>query len=313
MALDPKAVSATSMIRTLEGRNPNEGRDHFFHSFQNYFLGVPIVSQCAALFDVVSSGVRLDWNIDAQMVWFLTAMWHDVGYAIQKYHTIYGDSYGLDSGDDSEDHTFSQFMARPSVKEAIRVISSLLVRFLRPENVKTGWISPSMDMAISPDERKIQDAMHLNCQKSHGALGAIRLFCDFFEGLKAKDYQSDQVRQTVLLACCSMPFHDWYFRDNMRRCFGECVISSDRMPFAALLAFVDSIQDDRRELVGPLPARRILDDLSVDDVGTVSAALNADQYDPAELLEKMLEARDVRASFLDTDGVISFKYPDWMG
>ena len=82
------------------------------------------------------------------------------------------------------------------------------------------------------------------------------------------------VEQTVLLACCSAPFHDFHFRDCVRDTCGQCDIPTEVMPFAGLLAFVDSIQDDRRDLRGLRNELCFLEKLLIRDPALISADVN---------------------------------------
>src|SRR5207237_944393 len=94
MGLDPDQIKATAMIRTLERDQMGAPRDHFFHSFQNYFLGLTAIAQLKKEFLSFKSLAKVNWNVEPADVWFLTALWHDVGYAGQKYSNLYAGAFG---------------------------------------------------------------------------------------------------------------------------------------------------------------------------------------------------------------------------
>jgi hypothetical protein len=85
------------------------------------------------------------------------------------------------------------------------------------------------------------------------------------------------------------------------------------MPFAALLAFVDSIQDDRRDLEGLKEEVRFLERILVKKPATVTAKVNMRSLPPQSLLWKAVEARDVLAHLSQDPASLYFKYPDWVG
>jgi hypothetical protein len=119
-------------------------------------------------------------------------------------------------------------------------------------------------------------------------------------------------KQTLLLACCSIPFHDWRFRECLRESYGSCVIGTDSMPYACLLAFVDSIQDDRRDLHGLQNELTFLQRILVRRPSTITAKVNKAAVPRSSLLWKMIEARDVLASLRPRDEALQFSYPHWM-
>ena len=84
------------------------------------------------------------------------------------------------------------------------------------------------------------------------------------------------------------------------------------MPFAALLAFVDSIQDDRRDLESVKEEVRFLERILVLEPATVTAEVNVHALPTQSLLWKAVEARDVLAHLSQDPASLYFKYPDWM-
>jgi hypothetical protein len=313
MGLRSQQVQAAKMIRTLERAGLGATRDHFFHSFQNYFLGLTAVARLRENFAAYKHLVRLDWAVDPFHVWFFTALWHDVGYALQKFDKIYDASLGHDDTDHTPEQLKQVFLNRPTTQEALRVLSSLIARFLEPDHAHTQWFPPGPRAVLGDTATQVHSALCANVNKSHGAIGALRLYCDYSDDLDRLEPSSrDVLKQTMLLACCSIPFHDWWFRHHVRSSCGHCRFSTRSLPFASLLAFVDSIQDDRRGLAGIEDAVVVLQELLVQQPATVSARINPDALTDENLLEKIVEGRDVLASLDQSRVDLFFEYPEWV-
>ena len=313
MGLRPEGISATEMIRTLEQGGYGANRDHFFHSFQNYFLGLKAIAELRERFTECQALAKLHWEVDPFDVWFLAVMWHDVGYAIQLFDRYYDAAFGHEESDDAARKLKLRFLGRSKTREALRVLSSLLARLLRPEVAGTTWMEPRPNANLGTLASCVHSAMCKNASHSHGAVGALRLFCDFYDDLDHLEPSRREVlTQTVLLACCSIPFHDFHFRTHLRESSGSCRIATQTMPFASLLAFIDSIQDDRRDLEGVQDAVLVLEELVIQPPAKVVAEINADALDDSTLLDKILESRDVLAALQQSDSDLFFKYPEWM-
>jgi len=84
------------------------------------------------------------------------------------------------------------------------------------------------------------------------------------------------------------------------------------MPYASLLAFVDSIQDDRRDPMGVYEEMSFLRRLSVSAPAVVSAEVDTAALQPEAILPKLVEARDVLASLEQSPDTLFFQYPHWM-
>jgi hypothetical protein len=318
MGLDAAGIRAAKFVRTIEREHLGPGRDHFFHSFQNYFLGLTAIARLPQEFLTFKELAKVNWDVAAADVWFLTALWHDVGYAAQKFSNIFDAAFGSGEEDieelDIKDEGIQRLLARPAAQHGIRAIASLMARLLNPLVARTQWLEPGPNSRLGGHADRIVDAIKQNFLKSHGALSAIRLYCDYNEALdNMVPEKRELLRQTVLLACVSMPFHDFWFRKDMRDACSECKIRVAALPFAALLAFVDSIQDDRRNLAAVREALLILEKLLIVPPRTVEARINIDALESQSLLDKIIEARDVLAALDQHPDEMEFKYPAWVG
>jgi hypothetical protein len=240
-------------------------------------------------------------------------MWHDVGYTFQKVGDILNETVGYELPDETAIDLKESFLSHPDTIDALRTLSSLLSHLVEPTRIRTGWMKPGAKSILGQRGDGIHAALSENIRLSHGAFGAVRLYRDYAADLDKMDpAYANVLRQTVYLASCSIPFHDWTFRGSMRKSCGDCRIATIVLPFAALLAFVDSIQDDRRGLSADKETRLILEELLVRRPATVSARINIHALEDGQLLGKLVEAHDVIAALDQKPDTLHFEYPRWM-
>ena len=131
----------------------------------------------------------------------------------------------------------------------------------------------------------------------------MRMLADLFRNVPESPPHRQFLVPHIFLAALSIPFHDWPVRECLRE-EGISAISTGRFPFAGLLAFLDSIQEDRREHgQGP----DILTRLSVRGT-VVEAHMNLEQLPTEKLPAKRREAAEIK-SFLIEDA-LQFQYPE---
>jgi hypothetical protein len=313
LGLEAHRLRGTAFIRSLEQAGLGGKRDHFFHSFQNYFLGLHVLAASLPRFGIFKDAAHVHWQVDPFAVWFLCAMWHDVGYAHEKVQSFLQSAYGEHLDDGVATEVRAAFIEQEKTSQGTRCIASLMARLLKPANARTEWAVPSDKTRLNPTAQGIYNAIFENLQESHGAFGGIRLFRDYAESIDSMEEDQRQVaQQTVLLAAGSMPFHDWKFRRAVRKAIGVCHMPIHTLPFAALLAFVDSIQDDRRDLQGVLDTPVILKSLACTHDGIITADVELAALDSQSILEKIIEGRDVYASLVHYEGGMRFVYPTWI-
>jgi len=307
------ALRAADVLRRIEIAHWNGNRDHFFHSFQNYFIGLIAVSQLVQVFEDCQVITDLNWRVDPHSVWFLTALYHDVGYATQRFQDITADIWGMGDSGGVVSYTISQFLADPKTQLALREISSLIYRLLCLRQPASTWTPPTLSTRRSPEEHCVENALADTVGEGHGPASALLLHRDLMPLINRMGVaKRDLLRQTVWMACCSMPFHDWRFRRALRLRLGSCQVPTNAMPYAATLAFVDSIQEDCRDLSGIKTGIRFLEKLVVDAGPRVSARVNMKALGEEDVLWKIVEARDVLAALRVPANAPSFDYPAWM-
>jgi hypothetical protein len=311
MGLRREAIKATHMLRTIEQGDLGAGRDHFFHSYQNYFLGLTALVELPTEFVRFKEKAQLHWDVDPYHVWFLTALWHDVGYSVQKINRIVETAFGYAPEDDTAAMLRQRFLDRSTTQEALRQLSSLLAHVMQNGRPATQWMEPRARTRIGEHAKRLKNAFCRNVLESHGATSALRLWCDYMDDLEQLDPNPRLVlKQTVLLACCSMPFHDWRFRASVREFCGRCTVKTAVLPYAALLSFVDSIQDDRRDISEIKQFVLILRRLLIKRPSTVTADIDARAIAEGEFLSKIIEAHDVLGCLDQAAGELYFKYPN---
>ena len=305
--------NSPDMIRQLEIAGWGGRRDHFFHSFQNYFFGLYAVAHLSSHFTGYRQAASLHWNIDSYHVWLIASLWHDVGYGVAHLEDIHNDVMGT-GAESSATSTRVEFLKSPLVKDGLLNICTLMARLLKPVGVRTEWMKPvhwPRGNAIVSGIRSAFEASVM--QQGHGAPSALRLYNDFVPHIRRLGpAKHDVLEQVILMACASLPFHDDNFRDHLRETIGSFVLDTKVMPFATLLAFVDSIQDDRRDLTGIKDEVRFLEKILILAPATVTAQVNQRSLSPQSVLWKAVEARDVFAHLQQDATSLSFKYPDWM-
>lgn len=306
----PTNVAAPTMLRRLESSGVVATRDHFFHSFQNYFLGLATIATFPAEWLQFRERAKLHWDIDPFHVWFLTVMWHDVGYSVQKIRGVIDAAAGFNLPEETSARVKRDVLAQARSNGSMMKLASLMYRLLHPEKAITEWAQPTT--TLTSEEQAIERAIESNVDGSHGAIGALRLCSDFTAAIDRLSGGDGAIaRQTMLLAAASMPFHDMWFRKAIRKECGDCKIDPRVMPFASLLAFVDSLQDDRRDIESSLAHGPV--NLAINTMAprTVAATLDPNAIDPGAVLHKIIEAWDVTVCLITNPGALVFEYPSW--
>lgn len=309
--LSKKVARVQEILLRLEQAGMGGDRDHYFHSFQNFFLGLWVVGTAKEYFGKWLSQSRLDWSISFEFVWFLVCMWHDVGYNVQSLSRMENDIFGVDI--DRVNESLSSYLSSGSVVEGKRIIASLAEHLLK-KYPSTGWIPPQPDGNQTPTEKKLECAIDENIRSGHGAASAIRLYTDMqhFINKCAVQDKRHMLMQAAWMAAVSIPFHDWHFRKCVRERFGVCRVPALTMPFAALLTFVDSIQEDRRRFGDISRDKVFLLSLIVDNGRVVSAEVDGSSLEQEDVIWKIVEATDVLAALERTKDSFDVEYPKWL-
>lgn len=314
MGFTATRLRAPTTIRAIELSKLVTDRDHYFHSFQNYFLGLLAIDRLKNYFESWKSITRLNWEIDPFDVWFLTALWHDVGHGIQNFPELSAIIFDTAESVQYAESVKYQHLGLPESRIALQDISSVIPRLLEPKGYRTTWVRQNQNTRPTRIQKEIIKALKKNFVTGHGAASAIQLHRSLIEKVNRMrdDSRRELLFQTILFACCSIPFHDWRFREELRKIVGSCWIRNDVMPFGAMLAFIDSIQEDRRELSDIQTWIKFLEKLIIKLPRYVRAKVNLRALSDDDIFWKVIEARDVHATLREGQDTVSFIYPQWM-
>ncbi|MGB7718346.1 MAG: hypothetical protein WBL65_00515 [Bryobacteraceae bacterium] len=246
------------VLLELETAKANRGsRDHFFHTFNNLFLGFHILGRLyggnRAITEV--DGFIADGHASKlhpwESLWFLTCMFHDPAYIAEKFWGTFRFSYGVPQGEFSEDEDVPD-----SIKQKIRDmwdtefagarknLSSLHRRAVRK------WTPPTL-REFQPDafDNAVQRAYFDGRNPSHSLVSGLRLInlCQSHNVPEAKEYDPKVALTACVIAALGMMFHDQRCRAVLTA-GGIAPIAFEHLPDASLLMFVDALQDDRRDI-----------------------------------------------------------------
>jgi hypothetical protein len=310
--LSADAGRAHEFLLRLEQAGMGGSRDHYFHSFQNFFFGLSVIGGIHDYFRKSLSISKLEWNIPLEFTWFLVCLWHDIGYGLQSLANIETTIFGIDMGAGTRER-LSEYVNSPPVLEGKRAISSLIEHLLQ-DDPQTAWMEPRLDSQPTPMEQALQGAIDADLRAGHGAASALRLYTDMktFINKCAIQTKRNILMQSTLIAAASIPFHDWHFRRCVREQSTPCRVPALTMPFAALLAFVDSIQEDRRRFDGVGLEKAFLERIVIEEARVVSAEVNGGALGAADVIWKIVEATDVLASIERTEDSFDVRYPQWL-
>lgn len=290
-----------NLLRFFEQSSPEyRGRDHYFHTFNNFLLGCIVIDQCYAIFEQFRKTCfpkTRNWSIE--YAWLLTVLFHDVGYPIQRHSHTSEMIYGVPVlGEESAIAERKQAWESPPYRISRAQLVSLHDH-LSQKKIKSDWSPDPFPVQKHPLDKAFERSF---LKEGHGVASCMRMLADFFHVSPSSPSQRQFLARHVFLAGLSIPFHDW----RVRRCLREeeiFQIRTGRFPFATLLMFIDSIQEDRR---GKTQSPDILTGISVNG-STITAEMNLPLLSQDKLREKKREAKDVK-DFLEED-LLRFEYP----
>jgi len=289
-----------ALLRFFEQSNPDRRRDHYFHTFNNFLLGCIAMDSCYT--DFVAFRQECfpntdDWSIE--FTWLLTVLFHDVGYPIQDHQATSEIIYGVSAA------TVERVVAdrheawnTPTYRTSRAQLVSLYEHLTRTR-ISSDWSPDPFPGEDHPLDRAFERSF---LEHGHGVASSMRMLADFFRAFPRGYEQRAFLARHIFVSGLSIPFHDWPVRKLLRE-QDITRIRTSRFPFASLLMFIDSIQEDRR---GRAQDPDLLTGLSVTG-HTISAEMNLDLLASQRLREKQREVRDVK-DFLIED-LLLFRYP----
>jgi hypothetical protein len=288
------------LLRFFEQNNRRQSaRDHYFHTFNNFLLGCIILDKCHTAFDEFKTASLHGAECSSEYVWLLTVLFHDVGYPIQKHdetnEIIYGvPNIGIEQAVAERKDAWNSPTYRMSRAQLVSLFD-----YLSQPTISSVWTADPFDLPAHSLDKALERSFF---EKGHGAASCMRMLADFFRNVPGSPAQRQFLTRHIFLAGLSIPFHDWPVRKFLGE-LGITKLKTSRFPFASLLMFVDSIQEDRR---GDAEAPDILTGITVSG-NHVGAQIEMRLLTGEKLSKKKREVREVK-DFLEED-LLFFNYP----
>lgn len=298
---------------------PRRVRDHFFHAFHNFLLGCLVLDQAYPHFAEFGSRIVGDEYMCLEYVWLLTALFHDIGYPFELMSRIQcmylGEDYDTLARRNGEALNGDRILRAESwaspewVVARLRLVS--LWDYLCQENLEPPWSPEAIAVSQFPkqtfDKTLLEGFLKERC---HGVSSCMRLVTELQRRVQreASDERRDFLLRHIFVAGLSIPFHHSTFRQVLRA-HGILQIDTARFPFASLLAFIDSIQDDRRAFELEASGPDIIQDIIVEN-GVVYPIMDMNNLTEEQVRQvelKRPEAVDV-LDFLQPTG-LAYEYP----
>lgn len=275
------------VLREWERNRANKkSRDHFFHTFNNLFMGFYILGSLSGgqhhLAAIDSMIERDEHNKNTlyewEGLWLQTCLFHDPAYIAENFQNgTFRFSFGVFEND-------TDFGAALSSQHAANIealwdtefaVAREDMRQLYARTIRR-WLPPSIASAPSQDlfDKALRQAYFDGNSTSHSLISGLRLIqqCRNDKTVKRSDYEP----ATALIACevaaLSMLFHDPRCRAILLEA-GIAPVPFKKLPYAATLMFVDALQEDRRDITNDkFNVHGVLADLSVDNESRVVKA-----------------------------------------
>jgi hypothetical protein len=316
VAADPRCAVMEEPLRMLRSTelclDPLRSRDHYFHSVHTFLLG------CCAL-DAMYVAFRDDLahffgpgngSFSPEFAWMLTSLYHDAGYPGAQPAALLRSTLGLapEGPMDLE------------LQEAVGAWLEAQWNDGRMPAVRTGLCSAWEHLAFDgearewgfPDDRvtgdepfdqMLRESFISGC---HGARSAVNL-ATRIPAFLAREGMPDRhfLQQHLYYSALSILFHDRRVR-TIARANNITGLRTSRLPFGALLMFIDAVQDDRREMIDTGTYNDTLTRLTCAD-GVIFAEVDTERIPEIRLPHRRDEARDIMAFMLQNG--IAFRYP----
>jgi hypothetical protein len=230
-------------------------RDHFFHTFNNFFLGLHILSQLArdgeSLAEVDNfvskqgrSGKLAGWEV----LWMLTCLFHDPGYVAENYWGTFRFSHGFTGLEAIEENEIPE-VAKQHIRNAWDTEYSVARNDLLELHSATisKWIPTSVRKKKTTFDIAISQVYFDGQKLGHSLMSGLKLIKYCHQSDVPSSWDEALSVTAAVVAALSMMFHDPHARETLLK-YRIGPIPFEKLPYAALLMFVDSIQDDRRTI-----------------------------------------------------------------
>jgi len=279
-------------------------RDHYFHSFHIFLLGLLILNRYEAEFMRYWKNVFPKYyrSLSLEFLWLLTSVFHDVGHAIARLDDLKEDVYGVSTIPPEREIT--NVWDNPVYRENLKQVISLFRFSLSDKKHRIDWHSEVFGIKQHPLDRIFRESFY-DC---HGVAGCFRFLVDIFSEARREEDVEEKVFLVnhIYPAALSIALHDRRFREKLLQVDID-KIKLSRFPFTALLAYLDSLQEDRRDKFLCIEAPELLQGFEFN--GKVVARISESLARSYPRLGKLkAECRDF-LHFVECDG-IEFEYPE---
>ena len=312
-------VGELQVLREYERHGANRGaRDHYFHTFNNLIMGYYILGSlkrpdeplCAVdeFIEPEKHREARAQKIDEwEALWLLTCLFHDPAYIAEKVHSgTFRFSYGVVEDESSFGGAIQEAskekiadLWQSEFRVARRWLGDLYARVLKK------WKAGRESGRKARFEDALGRAYFDGRRVSHSLVSGLRLIQHCRHN---KVEQRNLVRGTARTACTvaalSMMFHDLRCRQTLRDA-GIPPFGFQKLPYAAVLMFVDCLQDDRRDIgVSRFRRHGVLTDLRVDSTNrSVTAEVCLREVDVERWSGRIWEYEDVLSWVNSSAGV----------
>ncbi len=293
--------------RILAQNGSTHVRDHYYHACNTMFIGYVVLDK---FYDTISrEACKHGDDIDVEFIWAITSLLHDVGYAASKHANIACTAFG----DEDEDPEFSECLTDYLERRWIRQYqhqATILENYFShiDKGITRRWVYRPFKMILINKEfvNALREAIIKN--SAHGAFSSLLIISIIDQIIEDVQNESDReyLYRNIIIASISILFHDIL----VRRVFAEHGINELQIvnyPFAALLTYIDILQDDRRDITSFRYRPDIFNEV-IDTHGKIHVKLNRDKIS-ASLKIKLAEELKLAFAFFKENG-IKFVIPD---
>ena len=246
------------VLKAFESSKANQpARDHFFHTFNNLFLGFVLLERLFppkrnnAIPDRFISDLKKKAKAKLwESLWALTCLFHDPGYLAENPWDTLAFSLGV-PGDGKESPPVPDAMKDGLIAawdtEYVEPRTDLLQLFARTcGHWSPGISGKDLTARFDPGLRK---AYFDGERASHSVVSGLSLIklCSNDSTTHELEYEKVTAVTACEIAALNMLFHDKRCRDTLIEA-GVPAVPFELLPYASVLMFVDALQDDRRDI-----------------------------------------------------------------
>lgn len=309
--MDPDSINFMAGIERIVASPEVEFRDHYFHAFNTMMLGFMIIDKAYNRFDALAK--KHGDDIVLEFVWILTSLYHDIGYPtfIERY--LFCQTHGVEIEnnpsfvDSCVKQNRQQCWDSENYRFVVGVLNDLFSHII--DNRGEKWVFDGFSRQIRSTKFKDSVKVSFVEEGAHGAAGALQFAV--LTNKHVKDIKVNKDREFLyrhrIIASMSILFHDSRVRECFRKNSVEQIKAEDFL-FSVLLAYVDILQDDRRDWTGSSSRPDIFKGVDIVDEKKIIAKLEEESLSEG-VRNKLLEELKEALSFFIMNG-LTFAIPE---